>query len=50
LLSKDRGVKAYKIIKIFFSEHRNRSMFLKSTDEKIIIDEDEKLRTWKYYI
>lgn len=47
------GDKAYKIIKRFFSEHKNRSRFLKSSDEKVITvisDEEEKLRTWKEYI
>lgn len=44
------GDKAYKIIKRFFSEHKNRSTILKSSDEKIIVDEEEKLRIWKEYI
>jgi len=47
------GDKAYNIIKRFFSEHKNRSRFLKSSDKKVITvisDEEEKLRTWKEYI
>lgn len=45
------GDKAYKTIKRFFSEHWNRSTFIKknSSDGKIIVDEEEKLRTWKEY-
>jgi len=44
------SVKVYKIIKRFFSEHRNRSMFLKISDGKVISDEEEKLKTWIDYI
>lgn len=44
------GDKAYVFIKRFFSEHRNRSTFIKSSDGKIIVNEVEKLRTWKEYI
>lgn len=52
-LSKGMGDKAYKIIKRFFNKHKNRSRFLKSSDEKVITgisDEEEKLWTWKDYI
>jgi len=52
-LSKGMNDKVYKIIKRFFSEHKNRLRFIKSSDEKlitIISDEEEKLKTWKDYI
>lgn len=43
--------KAYKIMKTFFSKHRNKSTFLKIRNEKFIMDEAEKLKTMrKVYI
>lgn len=48
-LSKGMGDKAYKIIKRFFSDYRNRSTFLKNGDGRVISDEEEKLKTWKEY-
>jgi len=39
------GYKAYKMIKRFFSDYRNRSTFLKNSDGKVTSDQ-----TWKNYI
>ncbi|KAL4083913.1 hypothetical protein QTP88_029229 [Uroleucon formosanum] len=44
-LSKGMGDKAYKLMKRFFSDYRNRSTFLKNSDGKVISDEEEKLKT-----
>lgn len=49
-LSKGMADKAYKIIKRFFSDYRNRSTFLRNSDGKVISDEEEKLKTWNDYM